>query len=66
MMFHGDLDRNVNVAQAQFMADQLKDAGASPQLFIYKNLDHYLEDGAVRAEMLQKSSDFLKAKLLLQ
>ncbi|MES2783094.1 MAG: alpha/beta fold hydrolase [Pseudomonadota bacterium] len=66
MMFHGDLDRNVDVAQAQFMADQLKDAGASPELFIYKNLDHYLEDGSVRADMLQKSSDFLKAKLIVK
>lgn len=66
MLFHGDLDRNVNVIQSQFMARQLKEAGASPELFVYKNLDHYLEDGAVRAEMLQKSSDFLKAKLNLK
>lgn len=66
IMFHGDLDRNVDVNQSQFMASQLKDAGASPELFIYKNLDHYLEDGAVRAEMLQKSADFLKAKLNLK
>lgn len=66
IIFHGDLDRNVNVSQSQFMADQLRDAGASPELFIYKNLDHYLEDGTVRAVMLQKSNDFLKAKLLLK
>lgn len=56
MLFHGDLDRNVDVIQSQFMARQLKEAGASPELFVYKNLDHYLEDGAVRAEMLQKSA----------
>ena len=66
MLFHGDLDRNVDVIQSQFMARQLKEAGASPELFVYKNLDHYLEDGAVRAEMLQKSADFLKAKLILK
>ncbi|WP_397597304.1 alpha/beta hydrolase family protein [Sphingorhabdus sp.] len=66
MLFHGDLDRNVDVTQSQFMARQLKEAGASPELFVYKNLDHYLEDGAVRAEMLQKSADFLKAKLILK
>lgn len=66
MLFHGDLDRNVKVIQSQFMARQLKEAGASPELFVYKNLDHYLEDGAVRAEMLQKSADFLKAKLILK
>jgi acetyl esterase/lipase len=66
LIFHGDLDRNVDVYQGQYMADQLKDAGASPELVIYKNLDHYLEDSAVRAEMLQKSSNFLKAKLLMK
>lgn len=66
MLFHGDLDRNVDVIQSQFMARQLKEAGASPELFVYKNLDHYLEDGVVRAEMLQKSADFLKAKLILK
>jgi acetyl esterase/lipase len=66
MLFHGDLDRNVDVFQSQFMARQLKEAGASPEMFIYQNLDHYLEDGTVRAEMLQKSVDFLKAKLILK
>lgn len=66
MLFHGELDRNVYVNQSQFMADQLRDAGTPAELFLYKNLDHYLEDGAVRSEMLQKSSDFLKAKLQIK
>jgi dienelactone hydrolase len=63
MIFHGELDRNVNINQAQFMVNRLKDAGSSPELFTYKDLDHYLENSAVRAEMLEKSSDFIKSKL---
>jgi dienelactone hydrolase len=66
MLFHGELDRNVYVNQSQFMADQLREAGTPAELFLYKNLDHYLEDGAVRSQMLQKSSDFLKAKLQIK
>ncbi len=66
LLFHGALDRNVAVNQSQFMADQLKDAGRPAELFIYKNLDHYLEDSAVRAELLEKSSTFLKAKLQIK
>lgn len=63
LLFHGGLDRNVGVYQSQLMADRLRDAGKQPELVIYKNLDHYLEDGTVRAEMLAKSSNFLKNSL---
>jgi acetyl esterase/lipase len=66
LIFHGEIDLNVSVHQAQFMADQLRDAGKPAELVIYKKLDHYLEDSAVRAEMLEKSSGFLKAKLKVQ
>jgi dipeptidyl aminopeptidase/acylaminoacyl peptidase len=63
LLFHGELDRNVGVGQSQLMADRLRDAGKTPELVLYKNLDHYLEDGSVRAEMLRKSVTFLKASL---
>lgn len=66
LLFHGGLDRNVGVYQSQFMADQLRDAGNTAELVLYKNLDHYLEDSAVRAELLQKSSTFLKAKMQIK
>lgn len=66
LMFHGDLDMNVGVQQSRFMADQLRDAGKPSELVIYKKLDHYLEDSAVRTEMLEKSSTFLKAKLQIK
>lgn len=63
LMFHGNMDRNVGIHQSQFMADQLRDAGKPAELIVYKNLDHYLEDGAVRAELLEKSTTFLKTKM---
>ncbi|HEV7234069.1 MAG TPA: S9 family peptidase, partial [Sphingorhabdus sp.] len=63
LLFHGALDRNVGVFQSQLMADQLRDAGKQAELVVYKNLDHYLEDGTVRAEMLEKSSSFLKTRM---
>jgi dipeptidyl aminopeptidase/acylaminoacyl peptidase len=66
MLFHGSLDRNVDVKQSQMMADQLRDVGNPPELVIYKNLDHYLEDRAARTEMLQKSASFLKAKMQIK
>ena len=66
LLFHGALDRNVGIFQSQFMADQLRDAGNPAELVVYKNLDHYLDDSAVRAELLQKSSGFLKAKLQIK
>ncbi len=66
LIFHGDLDLNVSVHQAQFMAGQLREAGKPAELVIYKNLDHYLEDGAVRAEMLEKSAEFLKTKMQIK
>jgi acetyl esterase/lipase len=66
MLFHGSLDRNVGVYQSQLMASELRDAGKQPELVIYKNLDHYLEDSIVRAEMLEKSAKFLKEKLQIK
>ena len=66
LMFHGDVDLNVDVSQSKFMADQLRDAGKAPELVIYKKRDHYLEDSAVRSEMLEKSIKFLKAKLQMK
>lgn len=60
LMFHGTLDRNVQYQHATMMEGKLKDAGKPVELVTFKNLDHYLEDGAVRTQMLSKSSDFLR------
>jgi len=61
LMFHGDRDLNVAIGQARLMRDRLTAAGATGTLIEYKGLDHYLEDSAVRAEMLSKSASFLKS-----
>jgi len=59
LMFHGRLDRNVSVAQSRLMDARLRDAGKQSELVIYDGLDHYLEDSAARAAMLEKSAAFL-------
>jgi dipeptidyl aminopeptidase/acylaminoacyl peptidase len=63
MLFHGDLDRNVDVVESKMMADKLKGAGKPVEITLYPGLDHYLEDSSVRADMLGKSDAFLKANL---
>ena len=66
LMFHGSFDRNVEIGHSQMMANQLRDVGKKPELVIYPKLDHYLEDSAVRTEMLEKSSAFLKTQLQIK
>ena len=59
LLFHGDYDQNVDVAQSRLMESKLKGAGKSVTYYEYPKLAHGLHDARVRAEMLQKSSDFL-------
>lgn len=47
------------------MNDKLKGAGKQVQLVLYPGLDHQLEDGAVRADMLRKTDEFLRSALKL-
>ncbi|BAK67658.1 putative S9 family peptidase [Sphingobium sp. SYK-6] len=61
LMFHGTADRNVDVSQAKIMESKLRGAGKRSELVIYEDLEHSLVDSDVRADMLQKSSDFLLA-----
>jgi dipeptidyl aminopeptidase/acylaminoacyl peptidase len=61
LMFHGAMDRNVRIAQSRFMAKQLKAAGKQVELIEYPKLEHSLVDGAVRAEVLRRSAEFLQA-----
>ncbi len=60
LMFHGDVDRNVDVEHARIMDGKLKGAGKVSELHVYKNRDHYLEDGDIRAEMLRTSAAFME------
>jgi dipeptidyl aminopeptidase/acylaminoacyl peptidase len=65
LMFSGDIDLNVNIGQAKAMDAALKEKGKASELVVYPGLDHSLVDSTVRADMLQKSSDFFKRTLNL-
>jgi dipeptidyl aminopeptidase/acylaminoacyl peptidase len=60
LMFHGAMDRNVNIAESQRMAERLKAVGAHCELVTWDDLDHYLEDASARTQMLRKSDAFLR------
>jgi dipeptidyl aminopeptidase/acylaminoacyl peptidase len=65
LMFQGDMDVNVDIAQPRLMDRELRRAGKSSELVIYKGLEHNLADGTVRADMLRKSDAFLRKNLKL-
>lgn len=60
LLFHGALDRNVNIHQSRLMDEGLAKAGVKHELVTWDTLDHGLEDSAARALMLRKSDDFLR------
>lgn len=64
LMFHGDRDINVDIGQSQAMDKALRKAGKSSRLVVYKGLDHQLEDGTVRADMLTQIDQFLRTAML--
>jgi acetyl esterase/lipase len=61
LLFHGTLDRNVDIAQSKLMASKLSSAGVKYELVTFEGLDHYLEDSGARTKMLRKSTEFIKA-----
>ncbi|MFW2851518.1 alpha/beta hydrolase family protein [Sphingomonas sp. TX0543] len=63
LMFHGDRDANVGIAESRLMATRLRDAGKKVELVEFKGLDHQLDDSSARAEMLDKADKFLRASL---
>jgi dipeptidyl aminopeptidase/acylaminoacyl peptidase len=63
LMFHGALDSNVAIEQSKRMAANLQSAGVQSELVTWDNLDHQLDDSAVRTEMLRKSEAFLRRTL---
>jgi dipeptidyl aminopeptidase/acylaminoacyl peptidase len=60
LLFHGEMDRNVLIRQSREMNDRLAGAGVPHELVTWPDLDHQLDDSAVRAEMLRKSDAFLR------
>jgi dipeptidyl aminopeptidase/acylaminoacyl peptidase len=65
LMFHGTMDLNVDIDQARRMDKELRSAGKSTELVVYKDLEHSLRDETARADMLRKSEAFLRRHLKL-
>ncbi|WP_242122980.1 prolyl oligopeptidase family serine peptidase [Sphingobium sp. Sx8-8] len=65
LMFHGDIDQNVSIAESRTMASRLRSKGKSVELVEFKNLDHQLRDSDVRAQMLDRADNFLRSALKL-
>lgn len=63
LIVHGLNDINVNINQSRLMVDRLKDAGKAPEYMEVPDLDHYMEDSAIRRDMLARSSQFLAKRL---
>jgi len=63
LLFHATADRNVSIEQSKRMAERLKAAGGQVELVTWPDLDHYLEDSQVRAQMLRKSDEFIRHAL---
>jgi dipeptidyl aminopeptidase/acylaminoacyl peptidase len=64
LLFHGVMDRNVDIRQSRLMDEGLKKAGVKHELVTWDTLDHGLEDSAVRATMLRKSDEFLRQAMV--
>lgn len=65
ILFHGDIDADVDVAESRAMDKALHRAGKQSELVIYPNLDHQLFDNTARADMLRRSYEFLRVHLKL-
>jgi dienelactone hydrolase len=63
MLFHGALDRNVNIEQSKLMAARLATAGGKCELITWDDLDHYLDDSSARTQLLRQSDGFLRQSL---
>jgi len=66
LLFHGDVDLNVPIAQSRKLQDRLKAAGARSELIVYPGLDHQLDDKAARSDMLRRSDAFLRQTMKIQ
>jgi dipeptidyl aminopeptidase/acylaminoacyl peptidase len=63
LMFHGDLDLNVDIAQSERMDAALVKAGDRAELVKFPGLDHQLDDSNVRTQMLTRIGEFLEAAI---
>ena len=63
ILFHGETDANVGVAQSREMRDALEKLGKKVEYHEYPDLDHYLDDSTVRSEMLLAIEKHLEASM---
>lgn len=63
LMFHGDMDLNVDIEHSQKMNRALKSAGKTSELVTYDGLEHSLIDSNARAQMLDRIDVFLDGAL---
>jgi dipeptidyl aminopeptidase/acylaminoacyl peptidase len=63
LMFHGDHDLNVAIAESKAMDAALRKAGKRSTLVIFPGLDHQLDDSDARAKLLDQSDAFLRTAL---
>jgi dipeptidyl aminopeptidase/acylaminoacyl peptidase len=63
LMFHGDMDPQVDVRQSRAMATALGSAGKSFEYIEIKGADHQILSPADRAMMMRKIEEFLAANM---
>lgn len=63
LMFHGDKDVNVDIAQSRRMQNRLENAGATSELVVFDGLEHSLRNSEARAQLLWQSDSFLRRSM---
>ncbi len=63
LMFQGDRDLNVDIAQGRAMDAALTRAGKRHEFIVYPGLEHSLVDSDVRADLLAKSAQWIDAAI---
>ena len=63
LLFHGDTDLNVGVAESRLMKERLDEAGKQVTYVEFKGLDHQLDTSEARARILSDSDHFLRTTL---
>ena len=65
LMFHGDKDLNVGVAESVAMDSALRAKAKRSELIRYPDLDHQLDDTNARIDMLSRADRFLHSALAM-
>ena len=63
LLFHGDMDINVDIEHSEKMASALRNAGDRVEFVRFKGLDHQLDDSTARIQMLTQIGEFLDAAI---